>query len=85
MGGRAMSTSDAQKHAARVEMRYVSGIPKQMPTGRVVVHNQVRPQGFPNIKLGFNGFRAWTQLLDERLVVCDCGWAPQLEEHYRVE
>ena len=29
------------------------------------------------------GFRAWLAEPNERLVVCDCGWAPELGEHYR--
>jgi hypothetical protein len=68
------------------ELRYLSALPKSVPAGRIVVHNQVRPPGFPNIRLGFDGFRAWTEPEDapER-VRCDCGWAPQLPEHYRVE
>jgi hypothetical protein len=48
--------------------------------GHVVVHNNVRPTRH----LGSRGFRAWTQVPAERLVRCDCSWAPELGGHYRV-
>jgi hypothetical protein len=67
--------------AARVGMRYLSGIPAEVPSGRVVVHNSVRPAR----RLGVRGFRAWTQWPDERLEVCGCDWAPEVGEHYRVK
>jgi hypothetical protein len=44
----------AEELAARVGMRYLSGIPSEVPPGRVVVHNQVRPAR----RLGERGFRA---------------------------
>lgn len=55
------------------EMRYLSsGIPrKPLQDGRVLVHNHVVPQRL----LGLNGFRAWTQKMNERLEVCPCDWA----------
>ena len=40
---------------------YVTGIPKVLPEGTVLVHNSVIPQRV----LGRNGFRAWTQPLDD--------------------
>jgi hypothetical protein len=55
----------------RNDMRYVSHIPKKLPNGKVLVHNHV----FPQRVLGANGFRAWTQTLDDTLEVCSCGWA----------
>ena len=56
----------------RSKMHYVSGIPrKAMPDGRVLVHSGITP--YP--KLGTNGFRAWTQILDETLIQCHCDWA----------
>jgi len=42
---------------AERSIRYLSGMPKSVPPGRIVVHNHVRPPGFPNVPLGFNGFR----------------------------
>ena len=68
--------------------RYISRTPRKIPAGRVVVHNHVRPRrDMSDVPLGFNGFRAWTQLLevcDYDLEVCDCGWASELGMHYRV-
>ena len=68
-------------------------LPRKVPAGRIVVHNHVRPEGFPNVPLGWCGFRAWTdaptgQIASDgtpyRVLVCRCGWAPHLREHYRV-
>ena len=71
---------------AERSIRYLSGMPKSVPPGRIVVHNHVRPPGFPNVPLGFNGFRVWTELEDaSERVRCECEWAPHLPEHYRVE
>jgi len=63
------------------DMTYLQGIPNTVPTGRVVVHNHVRPAA----RLGDRGFRAWTQKPVDELVLCDCGWAPGLDSHYRVD
>jgi hypothetical protein len=61
----------APKHT-RQGLRYVTGIPrKPLPEGHVLVHNHVLPQ----YMLGLNGFRAWTQILDDTLMVCPCKWA----------
>jgi hypothetical protein len=67
----------------RHQMRYVETVPKQLPEGRVLVHNHVIPQR----QLGMNGFRAWTQPLDDSLVECSCDWAGadlHGHRHYRV-
>jgi hypothetical protein len=65
--------------------RYVTGIPRApLPRGTVLVHNHVIPQR----ELGMNGFRAWTQTLDDNLVVCTCDWAGvdlRGLVHYRVK
>jgi hypothetical protein len=59
---------------------YLTKIPAEVPAGRVVVHNNVRPTR----RLGSRGFRAWLDEPHKRLVVCECGWAPELPVHYRV-
>jgi hypothetical protein len=65
--------------------RYVAKLPSVIPADMVLVHNDVRPVGFPDIPLEFNGFRAWLQSGDEPpLEACDCGWAPTLGQHFRV-
>jgi hypothetical protein len=92
-----MRPEPAQEWAKKVQMRYLSGVPKEVPAGRVVVHNWVRARRLPGDdefdpelpepqwrKLGEWGFRAWTQLPDDQLLVCGCGWAPHLPEHYRI-
>jgi hypothetical protein len=62
-------------------MHYVASIPRKLPAGRVLVHNDVVRQK----RLGSNGFRAWTQPLDAEpaLESCDCGWSGL--PHYRVK
>lgn len=66
-------------------MRYVSGIPrKPLAEGIVLVHNHVVPQR----SLGMNGFRAWTQPLDNTLAICRCDWAGvdlRGMKHYRIK
>lgn len=60
---------------------YLSRLPATIPERRCLVHNHVRPAH----PLGMNGFRAWLQDPDpSRLEICDCGWAPELDQHYRV-
>lgn len=54
------------------QLKYVHGIPrKPLPRRIVLVHNHVIPQK----TLGMNGFRAWTEKLNDRLEVCACDWA----------
>jgi len=62
-------------------MHYVASIPRKLPAGRVLVHNDVIRQN----RLGSNGFRAWTQPLDAEpaLESCGCGWSGL--PHYRVK
>ena len=74
-------------------MTYLSGVPRQVPEGRIVVHNHVRPVDASGaripaarVALGFHGFRAWTEPIGKPMrVACRCGWAPHLAEHYRVK
>ena len=70
--------------AAERHLDYVTGIPKALPPGKVLVHNHVIPQ----LVLGRNGFRAWTQPLDDTLELCECNWGGvDLHglAHYRVK
>jgi hypothetical protein len=73
---------------------YLSGVPRPMALapGEVIVHNHVRPARV----LATRGFGAWIAAPDDddhdgidpggyRVVRCDCGWAPQLGDHYRVD
>jgi hypothetical protein len=74
----------ARRTAAAPEMCYVRSIPrKPLPNGIVLVHNHVVPQK----KLGWNGFRAWTQQRTDELISCKCDWAGvdlRKLQHYRV-
>ena len=62
---------------------YLTQLPSEVPPGRLLVHNQVRPARM----LGERGFRAWLQEPSAQppLVRCDCGWAPELGAHFRVD
>ena len=87
--GRRLTQAEKERRASiaklRGNMRYVRAIPrKPLPKDRVLVHNHVVPQRV----LGFHGFRAWTQTLDDTLEVCSCKWAGvDLKGlvHYRVK
>lgn len=61
-------------------MGYLRRASDKIPTGHVVVHNRVRPT---TMSLVTRGFRAWAQVLDDSLILCDCGWAAGvLRAHY---
>ncbi len=60
---------------------YLTKIPQQVPAGRIVVHNKVRPTR----RLSSRGFRAWLDDPSPQLEVCPCGWASELGGHYRVK
>jgi len=63
-------------------MRYLFSLPDAVPWGWVLVHNNVYPVAR---KLGERGSRCWLYPPDPALLeVCDCGWAPELGQHYRV-
>ncbi len=62
------------------KLDYLSAVPKSVPSGKIVVHNFVRP----TVRLGMRGFRAWLAEPSPEYVVCPCGWAPHLSVHYRV-
>jgi len=63
------------------EVRYCRDVPRELSAGRVLVHNGVRPVAR---RCGRRGSRFWTQIESSNLERCDCGWAPELAEHYRV-
>ncbi len=70
------STSGAARH-------YLKRLPAdqaEIPAGLVLVHNNVRPSR----RQGNRGARYWVQAPADSLVVCDCGWAPELGAHYCV-
>ena len=59
---------------------YISELPDAIPPGRILVHNSVRPAK----RMGYRGFRAWLSFPKPKYVICDCKWASNLGEHYRV-
>ena len=71
---------DAHPALKQFGIEYLYAIPAEVPAGRVVVHNSVRPTRH----LGSRGFRAWLAEPSERLVLCTCEWAPEIGEHYRL-
>jgi hypothetical protein len=83
IGTKGLGPNDsADEMLAAFKPRYVTAIPDQVPAGQVLVHNQVAPAA----RLGTRGFRAWlANQATDGLVRCDCGWAPRLPEHYRVD
>jgi hypothetical protein len=75
-----------KKHAVSTK-RYVGQTPRTAPTGRIVIHNHVRPVGFPDVFAGQDGFRVWTDVRkpkEYRVAACRCGWAPHLRQHFRM-
>ena len=74
-------------------LNYLSAIPSEVPAGKVIVHNTVKPPTDSEVAtaaeygegpLGIRGFRAWTQAPSDKLERCDCRWAPEAGPHYRV-
>jgi hypothetical protein len=66
---------------AMTEIEYLRSLPKTVPAGKVLVHNQVYPVAR---RQGTRGSRYWLRPPSDRFEVCDCGWAPELGEHYRL-
>ncbi len=58
---------------------YLSRVPESVPSGKIVVHNNVRPTGRRT-----RVFRAWLADPSPQYEVCSCKWAPELGDHYRV-
>jgi hypothetical protein len=62
---------------------YALATKQRPPPGHILVHNRVETS--PRTHQGFRGFRAWWTQPSKELVLCDCGWRPDLGEHYRVQ
>ena len=77
--------SDITLRIKEIDMRYINSIPPKLPAGRVLVHNDVRPTR----TLGSQGFRAWTQIMDDTIEPCRCNFGgcknSKLHKHYRVK
>ena len=61
-------------------VEYPRRISRSIPAGKVLVHNSVRPARAQ----GLRGSRFWLQEPSDKLVRCDCAWAREIDEHYRV-
>src|SRR5436305_6908955 len=61
----------------RPGMRYINHIPKKIPPGKILCHNGVVPDPITP-----NGFRFFLNDPSDDFVVCKCGWAPELPEHF---
>jgi hypothetical protein len=63
------------------DIDYLEEMPTAVPAGKILVHNNVVPAK----RIGSRGFRIWYVAPDSaKYVVCDCGWAAELGEHYRI-
>ena len=60
----------------------MTDMPAVVPAGKLLVHNNVVPAK----RIGSRGFRIWyvSAANSGEYVVCDCGWAPELGAHYRI-
>jgi hypothetical protein len=69
---------------ATAEHHYCEQLPRELPAGRYLVHNHIKPVS----RLGRNGFRAWTQKWNDNLVECRCDFGgcknDKLHKHYRI-
>ena len=68
---------------AKLVESYALATEQRPPPGHILVHNRV--MSTPRTHQGFRGFRAWWTKPGAEFVSCDCGWRPDLGEHYRVE
>jgi hypothetical protein len=70
-----------QRQISTNDIDYLEEMPTVVPAGKILVHNNVVPAK----RIGSRGFRIWYVVPDSaKYVVCDCGWAPELGEHYRI-
>jgi hypothetical protein len=67
-------------------------IPRRARKGFIIVHSyltaklQLGEPDYPGWRmLGQGGFRIWADKPHPDYVVCNCGWAPHLGTHYRVD
>jgi hypothetical protein len=72
--------------------RYLHRIPMKAPKEFIIVHSyltaklQLGEPGYPRWRvLHQGGFRIWADEPHPDYVACNCGWAPHLEKHYRVD
>jgi hypothetical protein len=78
----ALAKIAAQLRAQDATMTYPTRIPDpdDVSPGSVLVHHSVRPAR----RQGDRGSRYWLQPPAAQLERCDCGWASEHSEHFRV-
>ena len=64
------------------KVHYEGVLPTVVPEGKVLVHNNVRPNTKDQVP-GVRGFRAWTEKPSPLLIRCDCGWSGLPHYHPR--
>ena len=70
-----------QREVRPSDLDYLDEMPTEIPIGKILVHNNVVPAR----RIGTRGFRVWFASPDSnKYVVCDCDWAPELGQHYRI-
>jgi hypothetical protein len=70
-----------EKPEAAAQPEFLSELPEFIPENEWLVHNNAQP-GHP---LGTTDFQAWLQKPDPaNLETCNCGWASELGQHFRV-
>jgi hypothetical protein len=71
----------SQREVRPSDIDYLDEMPIVIPEGKILVHNNVVPAR----RIGTRGFRIWYASPDSnKYVVCDCDWAPELGQHYRI-
>ena len=75
----AIDASSKQVKAERA-FDYIDELPKEVPAGRILVHNWIRPVA---VRQGTRGSRYWLSSAGTtKYAICDCGWSPELGVHY---
>jgi len=72
--------------------RHLPRLPAEAPQDFIVAHSYLSAKlepgepGYPGWRtIGQGGFRIWEDMPHQHYVVCNCGWAAHLGEHYRVD
>ena len=69
-----------EKRKAAAQPKFLRELPELIPESQWLVHNNAQPAH----PLGTNGFQAWLQEPDPaNRETCNCGWAPELGQHFR--
>ncbi len=75
---------DNDRDGDGIIVEYLTELPDAIPADKVLVHNRVRPVA-DRPHHGRNGSRFWLSPLLPVHLVCDCGWAPMLGHHFKID